>query len=116
MSSADDGAGERKPLNAAATNESSTVGRRSILSKKSAGGYGAGGESSSSGGGEGTPIEASPAPVTGFAAFDMRRKVLLLFLCIAGLLAALSVSILTPFFPREVCVVPVLSGNLQYVP
>ena len=102
MSSADDGS-ERKPL-LSAGNESSTIGKRSSLKKRP--GYGADGEGSSSGGGEGTPAEdAPPAQLTGFAAFDMRRKILLLFLCLAGLLAALSVSILTPFFPREVCFV-----------
>lgn len=37
-----------------------------------------------------------------FSQIDRRRKILLLFLCISGMLGALSVSILTPFFPEEV--------------
>ena len=38
----------------------------------------------------------------GWSQIDRRRKILLLFLCVSGMLGALSVSILTPFFPEEV--------------
>lgn len=90
MPSAEDGS-ERKPL-LSSNSESSTIVKRS-----SQAGYGAGSSSS------GTPAEGAAPQALGFSGFDFRRKMLLLFLCVAGLLAALSVSILTPFFPREVC-------------